>query len=201
VAAMLLVGGCGPATPDSGGGGDAVDPAADSGPMTLPKKDAAADTKDSGLETKDSGLGTKDSGLDTKDGAPGMDDPDAGDVEDAGTMDPPDPPDAGEMNECFACAQARCAVQVNACTGSPACVEEGNCDLMCLTASGGVNAHCVQACTKDLRAAAKLLAAVTCGFKVCPRECLRPLISCGQDAGAPPAMTPYGHSCKPWGHN
>ena len=49
--------------------------------------------------------------------------------------------DAGGIVGCFACAEDSCGTQVNACVGSPACVEEGTCDLMCLgggTTGGGL---------------------------------------------------------------
>jgi hypothetical protein len=173
---------------------DGLDAASAEDSQGLPTKgdDGGLGTKgdDSGLGTKgdDGGLGTKgdDSGLGTMDdGGSGTEDAGSG-TEDAGM---PGAEDAGEVNECLACAEKRCALQVNACLQSPACVEEGNCDLTCLTGSAGPfgapDPHCVQSCTKDPRAAEELLAALTCGFSVCPRECLRPLISCGGDAGAP----------------
>ncbi len=164
------------------------------------KDDGGVDPKDdSGLgTTDDGGLGTKDdSGLGTDDAGTGTP-PDAG----TGTADAgmPGLPDAGGgMNECFACAEQRgCAVQVNACVHSPACVQEGSCDLTCLESAGpfgAVNPHCIQSCTTDWHATQDLLAAVTCGFRVCPLECLRPLISCGGDAGAPGPLDPGKPGC------
>jgi hypothetical protein len=194
VGVILLACGCSSAGP----GSQAVDPAdeataSDSG--GLPTKG-----EDSGLGTKDdSGLGTKDdSGLGTnEDAGPGTEDAGSGGP-DAGM---PVLPDAGGgMNECFACAEQRgCSVQVNACVHSQACVEEGSCDLMCLESAGpfgALNPHCVQSCTTDWHATQDLLAAVTCGFRVCPVECLRPLLSCGGDAGVPGgAMDPGAPGC------
>ena len=204
-AAMLFAYGCSGAGP--GPGSEAVDGpnAASTGASEgLPTKgdDSGLGTKgdDSGLGTKgdDSGLGTKgddgglgtngdDGGLGTKgdDGGAGTEDAGTG-TEDAGM---PGSPDAGGMDACFACAEKRCGLQVNACLQSPACVEEGDCDLTCLSGTtgpfGAPNPHCVQSCNKNPRATGELLAAVTCGFSVCPLECLRPLISCGGDGGPP----------------
>jgi hypothetical protein len=197
VGVILLACGCSSAGPES----QAVDPAAEATPAAgsggLPTKgDGGLGTKDDGgLGTKDdAGLGTKDdsglgtnddSGLGTNDAGPGTEDAGGG-VADAGM---PVPPDAGgEMNECFACAEQRgCAVQVNTCVHSPACAEEGSCDLACLGSGpfGGLDPHCVQSCSTDWHATQELLAAVACGFRVCPKECLRPLISCEGDAGVP----------------
>ncbi len=200
VGVILLACGCsssaGPQSQAVGPADEAL--AADSGGLPT-KDDGGVDTKDdSGLGTKDDGgLGTKDdAGLGTNDAGTGT--PDAG----AGTADAgmPGLPDAGGgISECFACAEQRgCMVQVNACVHSPACVEEGSCDLMCLESAGpfgAVNSHCVQSCSTDWHATQDLLAAVTCGFRVCPLECLRPLISCGLDAGAPGPVNPGKPGC------
>jgi hypothetical protein len=161
-------------TQDSGGG--------------LPTKgdDAGVGTKDdSGLGTKDdSGLGTKDdSGVATNDAGGTVDAGSAGG--DAGSAAPPDA--GNDMDDCFACAERRgCMAQVNECVQSSACVDEAKCDLACLTSSptGALNPHCIESCAKSWDATEDLLAAVTCGFHVCPKQCLRPLISCGGDAGA-----------------
>jgi hypothetical protein len=202
VSVILLACGCSSAGPQGQTVATPADEAlgADSGLPT--KDDGGVDTKDdSGLGTKDDGgLGTKDdSGLGTNDDA-GTGTQDAG----AGTPDsgmPPLPDAGGGMNECFACAEQRgCSVQVNACVHSPACVQEGSCDLMCLESTGpfsAVNLHCVQSCSTDWHATQDLLAAVTCGFRVCPLECLRPLISCGVDAGAPGPIDPGKPGCVP----
>ncbi len=197
VAAILLASGCsspGPgsqevtpsdvAAQDDGGlptkGGDD-----DSGLGT--KDDGGLGTKDDGgLGTKDDGgLGTNDDGGGGTSDAGGSEDAGSG-TEDAGMSGPADA--GGEMNDCFACAERRgCAVPVNACVSSTACVDEGKCDLTCLGGPFGLpDPHCVASCSKDLHATAELLAAATCGFRVCPVECLRPLISCGGDAGAGP---------------
>jgi hypothetical protein len=163
------------------------------------------DKDDSGLGTKDDGgLGTKDdSGLGTGDDAgEGTTDAGSGST-DAGTSTPPDA--GGDMNACFACAEQRgCQVQVNACVHSASCVDEGKCDLGCLSSGpfGALNPRCIESCSTDWHATQELLAAVTCGFRVCPVECLRPLISCGGDAGAGPVdpMEPgciYGHGVVP----
>jgi hypothetical protein len=198
VAAVILAYGCSSA----GGGSQPFDPAdqsaEDSGGLPT-KDDGGLGTKDddAGLGTKDDdgGLGTKDDGgLGSEDG--GMVVADAGQAEDAGSgaadAGTASPPDAGgEMSECFVCAERRgCRAQVNACVRSSACVDEGKCDLACVTSAGRpfgvVNQLCVEACDTDWHATHDLLAAVTCGFRVCPVECLRPLISCGGDAGAGP---------------
>ncbi len=205
VSVILLACGCssaaGPQSQTAAPAGGAQAPAdvaqeADDGGLPT-KDDGGVDTKDdSGLGTKDDGgLGTKDdAGLGTDDAGTGT--PDAG----AGTADAgmPGLPDAGGgMNECFACAEQRgCLVQVNACVHSPACVQEGSCDLMCLESTGPfVNPHCIESCSTDWHATQDLLAAVTCGFRVCPLECLRPLISCGGDAGLPGPVDPGKPGC------
>jgi hypothetical protein len=191
VGVMLFA--CGCTAPTSPEVADAVDVDAstdDGGLPTKGDKDAGVGDKEGGLGMKDAGLGTEDSGSAGDDGGTTIEDAGTG-IHDAGTgpedAGMPGQPDAGEMNECFACAEKKCAVEVNACLRSPACVEEGNCDLMCLGASAGPLAvpdpRCVQACTKNLQATQELLAAVTCGFTVCPVQCLRPLASCGGDAG------------------
>ena len=174
--AILVTCGCSPAAPaPESDAVDSMDAASESDSPGLPTKD-----EDSGLGDKDAGLGTKDAG-ETADAEPGMQDAGAP-TEDAGMTGTAD---AGGMDECFACAEARCALPVNACLHSSACVEEGNCDLACLTGSASApNPRCVQSCTKDPLATQELLAAVTCGFAVCPKECLHVLISCGGDAGA-----------------
>jgi hypothetical protein len=188
--AILVTCGCSPAAPaPESDAVDSMDAASGDDSPGLPTKgeDSGVGDKDAGLGTKDAGLGTEDAGLgtedagETADAGPGMQD--AGPrPEDAGMTGTAD---AGGMDECFACAEARCAVPVNACLHSSACVEEGDCDLACLTGSASApNPRCVQSCTKDPLATQELLAAVTCGFAVCPKECLHVLISCGGDAGA-----------------
>jgi hypothetical protein len=128
--------------------------------------DAGPGTEDSGPATGDSGPATGDSGPATGDSGP----------EDAGM---PGVPDAGGILGCFTCAEQRCAPRLNACLGSPACVEEGTCDLNCLIGSGagtgglgGLNPGCFQSCVKDQQATRRLLAAVSCAFTLCPGECL-----------------------------
>jgi hypothetical protein len=192
VTAILLASGCSSPGPESQSFSPGASPAAavaqDEG--GLPTKD------DGGVGTKDDGgLGTKDdSGLGTKDDS-GLGTNDAGTTVDAGSGAADGgisaPPDAGnEVGDCFACAERRgCSVPVNACVQSPACVGEGKCDLACLGSAGpfgALNTRCIESCSKDLHATEALLAAVTCGFKVCPVECLRPLVSCGGDAGPHP---------------
>jgi hypothetical protein len=202
--AILLVSGCsappGGAASSGGAASQAVDPVdgspQDSGGGLPTKGEAGVGTKD------DSGLGTKDdSGLGTKDDS-GLPAADAGGTMDAGSAggDASSSPSAdagGEVDECFACAARRgCAVQVNECIHSSACMAEGKCDLACLTSSpfGGVNPHCIESCSNGWDATEDLLAAVTCGFHVCPAECLRPLISCGGDAGTD-RMEPMEPGC------
>jgi hypothetical protein len=184
--AILVTCGCSPAAPaPESDAVDSMDAASESDSPGLPTKDedSGLGDKDAGLGTKDAGLGTEDAG-ETADAGPGVQDAGPG-TEDAGMTGTAD---AGGMDECFACAEAKCAVPVNACLHSSACVEEGNCDLGCFTGAAGVlgvpNPRCVQSCTKDPLATQELLAAVTCGFAVCPKECLRVLTSCGGDAGA-----------------
>ena len=184
VVAILLSSGCSAPGPQSQSFSPAASPA------------AAAAQDDAGLPTKDDGgLGTKDdSGLGTKDDS-GLGTSDAGTTVDAGSGAADGgvsaPPDAGdEVGECFACAERRgCSVPVNECVQSPACVAEGKCDLTCLGSAGpfgALNHRCLESCSTDQHATEELLDAVTCGFRVCPKECLRPLISCGGDAGARP---------------
>lgn len=195
-AAVLLASGCSAPPGASGAGGASVataqassDPAdadtQDSGGGLPTKDEAGVGSKDdSGLGTKDdSGLGTKDdSGVATNDAGGTVD---AGSASDAGSSAPPDA--GNEMDDCLTCAERRgCKAQVDECVQSPACVDEGKCDLACLTSSpfGAVNPRCIESCAKNWDATEDLLAAVACGFHVCPKECLRPLISCGGDAGA-----------------
>jgi hypothetical protein len=198
VAVLLLA--CGCSAPPAGTASQAVDPAEgsaqDSGGGLPTKDEAGVGTKD------DSGLGTKDdSGLGTKDDS-GLAVMDAGGTVDAGSgagdAGGSPPPDAGdEVGDCFACAARRgCAAQVNECIHSPACMDEGKCDLACLTSSpfGALNPHCIESCSKGWDATEDLLAAVTCGFHVCREECLRPLISCGGDAGSS-RMEPMEPGC------
>src|SRR5580704_10394999 len=167
VAAMVFACGCSGPGPESAAV-DGLDAASAADSEGLPTKgdDSGLGTKgdDSGLGTKgdDSGLGTKgdDGGLGTMDDDAGSGTEDAGTgIEDAGV---PAAPDAGGMDECFACAEKRCGLQVNACLRSPACVEEGDCDLACSIGTpgpfGAPNPHCIQSCTKDPRVAAELLA-------------------------------------------
>jgi hypothetical protein len=200
---MLVAGGCSPAAPASASPdsvtADAVD---DSGAKG--EKDAGVDMKDDGgLDMKDGGLGTRDDagvgddgGVASEDGGSGAVDAghmgavDAGPA-DAGMASGPDA--GGNMNACLACAEARCTLPVNACLHSAACVDEGDCDLKCFDEAGGhfpgANSRCIEACTKDALATQQLLAALTCGFWVCPVECLVPLVSCG---GTPSAEPPPG---------
>lgn len=191
VAAILLASGCsappGANAATTQASSDPADADAQDSGGGLPTKDeAGVGTKDdSGLGTKDdSGLGTKDdSGVATND-AGGTVDAGSGSV-DAGSSAPPDA--GNEMDDCLTCAERRgCRAQVTECVNSPACVDEGKCDLACLTSSafGGPNPRCIESCAKKWDATEDLLEAVTCGFHVCPAECLRPLISCGGDAGA-----------------
>jgi hypothetical protein len=165
------------------------------------KDDAGLGTKDSGLGaddagmgdagpgTEDSGPGIKDAGSGTEDSGPGTEDAGPG-PEDAGM---PGVPDAGGILGCFACAEQRCAPRVNACVSSPACVEEGTCDLNCLIGSGrgpggfgGFNPTCFQSCVKDQQTTRRLLAAVSCAFALCQKDCLgalTPLVGGGSGPG------------------
>jgi len=185
---------------DTADAGTGVD---DSGGLPTKPVDAGLGTKDAGLGTKDAGLGIKDAGLGTADAEPG-DDGGSG-TEDAavggdasgpgtdasgpgtedggpGTEDAgmPGSPDAGGVLGCFACAEERCAPLVNACFSSPACVEEGACDLACLDSPpshglpgfGGPTPRCFASCSKDVKAGQELLVAVSCAFAACPKECL-----------------------------
>jgi hypothetical protein len=208
--ASVMLFACGCIAPASTEVVDAVDLDASAGDGGLPTKgdkDAGIGEKEGGLGMKDASLGTDDSGSAADDGGMATDDSGMG-IRDAGPgpEDAGMQSDAGGMNECFACAEKKCAVEVNACLRSPACVEEGNCHLMCLGASAGPlgvpDPRCVQACTKNLQATQELLAAVTCGFTVCPVQCLRPLTSCGGDAGGfgVPVETGGDPGCfKGWG--
>ncbi len=92
-------------------------------------------------------------------------------------------PDAGGVDPCFACAEDRCGTLTSACLGSPACVEESQCNLTCLGNSVGVagegawgfrGLECFESCAKDAQASQHMLAAVTCAFTLCPKECLPP---------------------------
>ncbi len=198
VAAALFACGCSASGPQS----QAFQPSSavsqdDGGLPTKGDDDSGLGTKDDGgLGTKDDGgLGTKDDGglgtnddggLGTNDDGGGTTDAGTGST-DAGTSGPPDA--GGDMNACFACAEQRgCVAQVNACEHSQSCVDEGKCDLGCLSSGplGTLNPRCLESCSTDWQATQALLAAVTCGFRVCPVECLRPLISCGGDAGVEP---------------
>ncbi len=171
----------------------------------LETKDSGLGTKDSGLGTKDSGLGTKDSGLGTKDSGLGIDEAGAGtddggpatedsgmETEDSGTGTSDSgtragdsgtgttdagmsPPDAGAIGECFACAEQRCGNLTTACVSSPACFQEGECDLACLASPGPFHflvPLCFRLCTRDVRANQELIAAATCAFSLCPKECI-----------------------------
>jgi hypothetical protein len=151
--------------------------AEDSGPVP---GDAGPAPQDAGPAPQDAGPG--DAGPGTPDAGPGTPDSgtgaaDAGSGEDSGTGTP----DAGGgIFACFSCAEQRCGKRVNSCVGSPACVAEGECDLACLTGSGkgafgGLNAQCLQSCTKDLLANQELLSAVSCAFTFCPTECVSAL--------------------------
>jgi hypothetical protein len=106
-------------------------------------------------------------------------------------------PDAGGIAGCFACAQASCGTQVNACISSPPCVQEGLCDLTtCLlgmggmdagssssggpAAFGGVDLQCFMSCQKDPQGSADLFAAAECVFTSCGTDCTSALTSAGQ---------------------
>lgn len=195
LALMLVAAGCSPAGPGAAPDSVTADAVDDSGAKG--EKDAGADMKDDGgLDMKDGGVGTRDdAGVGMEDAGSGAED--AGTV-DAGSMDagPKDAgmasgPDAGgSMNACLTCAEARCTTPVNACLHSSACVDEGDCDLKCFDEAGGhfpgANSKCIEACAKSALATQQLLAALTCGFWVCPAECLLPLTSCGGTTGAEP---------------
>jgi hypothetical protein len=199
IAVIAVAGGCSAPGPESGPGANStLAPAAaaagdDAGLPTKGGDDGGLGTKgdDGGLGTKgdDGGLGTKgdDGGLGTNgDSGSGTEDAGTG-GQDAGGMTTPDA--GGGLGACFACAEQRgCKVPVQTCVNSPACMQEGSCDLACLTAPGahfgGPDPRCVASCSSDWHATEELLAAVSCGFRVCPIECIRPLISCGGDAGA-----------------
>ena len=180
---------------------------------TLADTDGGLPTKplDGGQEAKDSGLGVKDAGLGDKDGGLGTDD-DAGTVvDDSGTVTTdagtgtddagmPGLPDAGESDRCLACAEEKCGLLATACVGSPVCLEEGKCDLVCLEGSGehftsaeiagrdmgglrALNPHCFASCSKDPHAGQALALAVTCAVALCPKDCLNPLSMCGGRGG------------------
>jgi hypothetical protein len=163
-------------TQDSGPGTEDAAPT-DAGPGT---EDGGPGTPDSGPGTQDAGPGTPDSGPGTVDSGPGTQDSGAG-TPDAG----------GGIVSCFACAEQRCGTRVNSCIASPKCVAEGECDLACLDTSGAgtnglLNPRCFQSCTKDLLANQELLAAVSCAFTFCPKECvsaLDPFLGGGGIAG------------------
>jgi|SRR5580704_4408776 hypothetical protein len=189
----LIVAACATTAPDAQVEADDTEGGLPTKPLDggVETKDSGLGTKDSGLGIKDSGLGTKDSGLETDDAGAGTDDggpvtEDSGPgTEDsgAGTSDSGtragdagmSPPDAGAMGECFACAEQRCGNVATACVRSPACVQEGECDLACLALQGPLpllGRLCFESCTRDLRANQELIAAVTCAFALCPKECL-----------------------------
>ncbi len=165
------------AAPDEVDGGLGTKPD-DSGVGT--KDDGGLGTKDGGLGTKDGGLGSDDASLGDDDAGTGAEDAGVG-TEDAGvgghdagggTHDAGmQGPDAGEMNECLACAEERCGTLTSECLDSPACVEQGKCDLTCLGGFHAMEPLCFQACTKDPRANEKLFAAASCAFALCPKEC------------------------------
>jgi hypothetical protein len=203
VALMVFACGCSAAVPDDVVAA-AADEDAEAGLPTKGDKDAGLGEKEGGLGEKEGGLGEKDGGVGPGDDAStGSDDAglgriDAGSVVDAGM---PPPEDGGGLNACLACAEKRCGPIVNACVASPSCVEEGDCDSTCLRTAGNslvTDARCVAACAAEHPATAQLLAAVTCGFEVCPVECLRTLISCGgnpSDAGHPLEVPSTGPEC------
>jgi hypothetical protein len=140
-------------------------------------QDAGSGTEDSGPGGQDSGPGSQDSGA--QDSGSGSQDSGTG-SQDAGPEDAGMPgPDAGGILGCFVCAEQRCAPRVNACLSSPACVEEGTCDLDCLAGSGSGSGGlgCFQSCVKDRQATQRLLAAVRCAFTLCPTECFGALTS------------------------
>jgi hypothetical protein len=85
------------------------------GEGTGPKADAGAKPADAGMSAKDA----KAPGTPGLQGFPGLSE------------------DAGGIAGCFACAEDKCGTQVSACSGSPACVEEGTCGLGCLTGLAG----------------------------------------------------------------
>jgi hypothetical protein len=147
----------------------------DSGPGAedATTQDAGPGTEDAGPGGQDSGSGLQDSGSGSQDSGPGDSGPGDSGPGDSGPEDAGMPgPDAGGIVGCFVCAEQRCAPRVNACLSSPACVEEGTCDLDCLAGSGGGGLNCFQSCAKDPRTTQRLLAAVRCAFTMCPTECL-----------------------------
>jgi hypothetical protein len=168
-------------TKDSGlGTGDDSGFEMDTGTTT---EDAGTGTEDAGTGTEDSGTGTEDSGT-TEDAGTGTNDSGTGTIDSGtGTHDAGMPaPDAGGTDVCFACAEQKCAKQTNACLGSPACVEEGECDLACLQSGHGVNALCLESCTKNRVANQELLSAISCAFTLCPKQCVGELTSLGGGA-------------------
>lgn len=116
--ALVACGGRGPLDTDIAAY-DAVDAAGiaipDPGEVTGPKADAGAKPADAGM----AGTDAKASGPPGLQGFPGLSE------------------DAGGIAGCFACAEDKCGTQVNACSGSPACVTEGTCGLGCLTGLAG----------------------------------------------------------------
>lgn len=167
-------------------GDDEIEPGGDSGTRPTKPLDGGADSKEAGTPGSPGSPGLP--------GLPGLS------------------ADAGGIVGCFACAEDSCGTQVNACVGSPACVEEGTCDLMCLGGGttgggladggttggglaggglaggglaglGGLNLSCFQSCTKDQQASQELLTAVTCTFGSCGTQCLSALGGAGGGLG------------------
>jgi hypothetical protein len=208
VALMVFACGCSAAVPavpdDVAAAAAAADDGGDAGLPTKGDNDAGLGEKEGGLGEKEGGLGEKEGGVGPGDdasigpGDAGSGSDDAGSAADAGM---PPPQDGGGLNACLACAEKRCGPIVNTCVDSPSCVEEGDCDLTCLRMAGNslvTDARCVQSCAAQHPATPQLLAAVTCGFEVCPVECLRTLISCGgnpSDAGHPVQVPSTGPEC------
>ena len=208
LAVLLLASGCVAPTVTPTEAVAEVDDASvdDAGKPTKGDKDAGVgDKDDSGLGEKDAGVGDKDDsggGVGTMDDAGSGEDAGSGTTADAGGGGMTGTPDAGgEMNACFACAQQRCAVQVNACEHTAGCAEEGECDLGCFDAAGGhflgTSSRCVASCTKSPVATAVLLSAATCAFLACPRECLHTFTACGgdPDMGRPMEPPTSGPGC------
>jgi len=175
----------------------------DAGKPTKGEKDAGVgDKDDSGLGEKDAGIGDKDDGGGPTDDAASGEDAGSGSTADAGggggMMGTPDA--GNEMNACFACAQQRCSLQVNACEHAAGCAEEWQCDLACFESAGDhflSGSRCVASCTKDPVSTAKLLAAATCAFLACPVECLHTFTACGgdPDMGRPMEPPTSGPGC------
>jgi hypothetical protein len=175
----------------------------DSGGLPTKPLDAGLGTKDSGgLGTKpldaglgtndDAGLGNDDAGLGTTPPGPGGDDAGMAAHDAAsGTVDAGTPGLAdGGIGGCLACAEQRCGAVAIACVHSSACVEEAECDLMCLDMAGrgqggvsGPDPRCFPSCIKNQHASPYAPSAVACALALCPKECLPELSSCAAAGG------------------